>query len=768
MYTIHGRVTDREQNPLLAADIVVKSLEIHTLSDTNGDFFLKDLPKKNIKIEISSLGYHSQEITVKPDTSNALLLIHLSSLRKDIEEVEVRGSAFSIKKENSSLSIDLIKEEFLKENRTGSLAQTLSKVPGVTAANIGSGFSKPVIRGMSKYRVIVAQDGIRMEGQAWSTHHGMSIDQNTVNHVELIKGPAMLKYGSGAIGGVMNILPAHVPINQGVTGEVSATFKSNNIFLGGSGNLIVRSGDFYTNASMSYADFGDFKVPETDYFTYPAPATAIEASHQIPLKGTIANTSGNEGSALLTMGIIKSWGLSNIEFNYYKSKCGFFDWQRLKNDSIRTLQYKNARDILHPYQKTSNLTIRNSTKIYYNKNKIVIALGMQKNVSEEYDYLSDLTGNRYEDKLKYEAMGGLDLEYDLFSLFGNVESVLDNIDNHEITAGLNLRYSSQINDGYGHVLPEYAIHQTGMYVTDAINLNKKLLINTGLRIDFNKFYMEESLNADPALGDSIFNTELIKNFPGFSFIMGLVYTPKSQCQLRINLGKSYRMPSAYELGAYGLHRHEARFIKGDSSLNSEIAYQLDLGYNQKWKRWDLTLSPFLNYFTNYLYLKPTSELRTEGQVYKYTQTQAIITGGEVSLNIYILRNLKMQIGGEYLYAINPEIMSALPETPPASVLTSFYYTLRDAGSFRKNKIGFELNKIFAQNYTVPNELQTPGCFLVNISGSTQLQIKTHELDFGVQVYNIFNTKYYNHISFYRRMQIPEPGRNIQLNMTLLF
>lgn len=664
--------------------------------------------------------------------------------------------------------MELIQEEFLKENRNGSLAQTLSKVPGITAANIGSGFSKPVIRGMSKYRVVVAQDGVRMEGQAWSTHHGMSVDQNTVSHVELIKGPAMLKYGSGAIGGVINILPAHVPLVQGVTGEVTTNFKSNNLYFGGAGNVIVRSGDFYANTSLSYADFADFRVPQTDYFIYPAPATAAEASHQIPLEKTVANTAGREGSALITLGLIKTWGLSKVEFNYYKSKSGFFDWQRLKNDSIQTLHYENNRDILHPSQEVSNFNIRSTTKVYFNKNKLTVVLGTQQNASEEFDYLSDLTGNRSDDKTKYESLGGLDLEYDLSTFFGNAECTFYNFDRHEIVTGLNAKYLNQTNDGYGHVLPEYSLQQSGWYLTDIVQLNKKLLFNAGLRFDLNKFDIKESLNQDPALGDSVFNSALNKAYPGLSVMLGLVYNPNLQSSLRINLGKSYRMPSAYELSAYGLHRHEARFIKGDSSLNSEVAYQLDLGYNRKWKRLEFILSPFCNYFTNYLYLKPTSELRTEGQVYKYIQSEALITGGEFRLNIDLFRNLELQTGGEYLYAINPELMSALPETPPASVLTSLNYTLFGTGVFRKYKIGVALNKIFAQNYTVPNELQTPGCFLVNLSGRAQIKIKEQELEFNLQIYNVINTVYYNHISFYRRMQIPEPGRNIQLNMILPF
>ena len=73
---------------------------------------------------------------------------------------------------------------------------------GINAINTGVGIAKPVIRGMSYNRIMVNDQGVKQEGQQWGSNHGLEIDQFDVQKVEIIKGPASLRYGSDAMGGV--------------------------------------------------------------------------------------------------------------------------------------------------------------------------------------------------------------------------------------------------------------------------------------------------------------------------------------------------------------------------------------------------------------------------------------------------------------------------------------------------------------------------------------------------------------------------------------
>ncbi|HAQ38927.1 MAG TPA: hypothetical protein DCQ58_10505 [Saprospirales bacterium] len=113
------------------------------------------------------------------------------------------------------------------------------------------------------------------------------------------------------------------------------------------------------------------------------------------------------------------------------------------------------------------------------------------------------------------------------------------------------------------------------------------------------------------------NGEIKKHFVNASFSGGIVYIPHGDIIFKVNAGKTFRVPSVYELAAYGLHRHEGRFEKGNQDISPEQGYQLDLVGDFKWKTGFLAISPFFSWYSNYLYLNPTPVLRPEGQVYEY-------------------------------------------------------------------------------------------------------------------------------------------------------
>ena len=84
-----------------------------------------------------------------------------------LKEVVVSGSSNKEIQMKSALNVVRANQKFIEENFSGSLMQTLSRLPGVQAMNVGSGESKPVIRGLGFNRVLVAENGIKHEGQQW-------------------------------------------------------------------------------------------------------------------------------------------------------------------------------------------------------------------------------------------------------------------------------------------------------------------------------------------------------------------------------------------------------------------------------------------------------------------------------------------------------------------------------------------------------------------------------------------------------------------------
>ena len=106
------------------------------------------------------------------------------------------------------------------------------KTTGVSTVTTGPNVSKPFIHGLGYNRILTLFDGIRQEGQQWGDEHGIEVDENTVDRIEIVKGPASLTYGSDALAGVVNLLPAPPVPNGTIKAHVETNYQSNNNLIG--------------------------------------------------------------------------------------------------------------------------------------------------------------------------------------------------------------------------------------------------------------------------------------------------------------------------------------------------------------------------------------------------------------------------------------------------------------------------------------------------------------------------------------------------------
>src|SRR5690606_17674130 len=148
-----------------------------------------------------------------------------------LQDIEVYSHKKNLKSKATPLISHMVSKSYMENNRESSLMQTLEKVPGVSTITIGSGQSKPVIRGLGFNRVVVVQNGIKHQAQQWGSDHGLEIDQYGVEAIEVIKGPASLLYGSDAIAGVVNIQAPEVPALNSFSGSVNILGETNNDLL---------------------------------------------------------------------------------------------------------------------------------------------------------------------------------------------------------------------------------------------------------------------------------------------------------------------------------------------------------------------------------------------------------------------------------------------------------------------------------------------------------------------------------------------------------
>lgn len=204
-------------------------------------------------------------------------------------------------------------------------------------------------------------------------------------------------------------------------------------------------------------------------------------------------------------------------------------------------------------------------------------------------------------------------------------------------------------------------------------------------------------------------------------------------------------------------------------MSSEQSYQLDFAVEYQDKKFAFELNPFINYFPNYIYLNPSSRFTDAQQIYYYNQSEVIRAGGEIGLEYSIFTDLDFKGDIEYVYSkqmIGDKIGYSLPFSPPLTSNLELVYKGFKLNSFQNTKLSIRFKLVADQNAIVPPELTTPGYTLINMGAYTETEIWKQSFVVRLNVNNLLNTKYFDHTSFYRLLQVPSPGRNFTFSVEI--
>ena len=203
----------------------------------------------------------------------------------------------------------------------------------------------------------------------------------------------------------------------------------------------------------------------------------------------------------------------------------------------------------------------------------------------------------------------------------------------------------------------------------------------------------------------------------------------------------------------------------------EQSYQLDAGYEYSTNKWNISATPFVSYFSNYIFLDPTGEwsiLPHSGQIYRYRQAKVWLAGGELSARYSFNTYWSASASIDYIHNLNITDGYPLPFSVPAKTALDIGYSSPANGICRNYSVSVRADYIFAQNRIARNEEPTPDTLLFNLSTNAFFSAGKFVFITDLQIQNIMNTAYLNHLSFYRKLNAPEPGRNIQLIVRIPF
>ncbi|SEW44175.1 TonB-dependent receptor [Chitinophaga arvensicola] len=770
---LSGKVVNHAQRPLSGVIITLSGTAATGITDTQGDFSFTGLPAGDYELVTALPGYRQHHVSVKIKTADVYLNIRLSPLRRQLQEVVVADNHVQERKATAPLNTEIVTPDFIQRHLGGSLMKTLERLPGIKTIGIGSGQSKPLIRGLGFNRVVVLDKGVKHEGQQWGADHGLELDQFAAGDIELIKGAASFMYGSDAIGGAIDVKPPPPPPLHTFGGSVDLIGKTNNNLYGTSFRLYGRKQHWFFDTRFTYQNYGDYRVPTDTVYVYDY---AVNLHHR-----QLRNTAGRETGLHLNTGYLGEKFRSVFYVSNTFSKSGFFaNAHGLEPRRVdEALHDASSRDIQLPSQQVNHFKLINRSSYVWNHHQLEMELGYQRNFRQEFSHYVNhgYMPPVYPDTMKIPH--DLEREFDKQVYSANFRDRITT-GKHVITLGINGEYQHNIINGWTFLVPAFDQKTAGAFGYDQYQLNEHVLLFGAVRYDYGQLQLFRYSDWFPSKTSSgeqqylVRAADLNRTFHSLVWSAGMNYN-REKFNLKANAGKSFRMPIAKELGANGVNYHYFSYERGDPGLSPEQSYQADLSVGWTEKKWSVQLSPFYNYFPNYIYLNPTADhdyyYGAGNQVFQYAQSSVMRYGGEVQLKYRFSEKFRTEWLGEYLYArqlSGDKKGYTLPFSPPASALINLTWTPATGKLFRDTYWSVDYRITAHQHHIVPPEKKTPGYQVVNMQAGTKVHLSRQPVLVSLQVQNLFNTRYLNHTSFYRLIELPEAGRNIILSIKVPF
>ncbi|WP_417885468.1 TonB-dependent receptor [Zunongwangia sp.] len=771
--TFKGSIVDYHSGePLFSATISVIDTDIKVYSDFDGNFSIPNLCDGEIELLITHPNCQDliYPVYIDGDTSDKIKLEHHL---EELGEVLLKGREY-LQKTNTGQE-QLLESSQLEKYSSSSLGAALKEVSGVSSLNTGNSIAKPVIQGLHSSRVLIMNNGVRMEDQEWGAEHAPNIDINSAGHIAVIKGASALQYGGDAIGGVVIIEPENIPAKDSLYGKTILSGSSNG-----------RGGSISTSLTKSYAShwfakvqgtlkrFGDFEAP--DYI--------------------LSNTGNEEKDFSINFGLHKFTSGFDVFYSYYNSEIGILRSSHIGNvaDLVRSINNKKpfvindfSYDINHPKQHVEHqLAKLKYYKRFENLGKWNIQYDYQVNNRLEYDIR---TGD---DKYK----PSVDLKLQTHTL--NTNFKFDRWDNYKLNVGLTGSYQNNFPDPETEVrrlIPDYDQYKLGAFALGQYQINSKWLAEAGFRYDYThldakKFYLKtrwENQNYNEKYSNLIIgdhDTQYLTNpvfkFNNFSTSGGLNYSFDNY-QLSLNYALSNRAPNPSELFSDGLHHSAAVIELGDLSFESETSNKIGFSFSKKSEKLSFTIAPFYNYINHFINMAPNgleTTIRGSFPVWEYQQIDARMYGVDVDLNYQISNHFSYLGKFAYVNGENAATGKALINMPPANISNSLYFKYHQ---WHKLEVGVNGNFVFKQTQYPDNnfyteilengeytrtlvDISTPpdGYFLLGLDAKTTFHpFQKGSLEVGLQVNNLLNTSYRDYLNRLRYY-----GDNLGRNFTL--
>ncbi|MFS4457155.1 TonB-dependent receptor [Maribacter sp. 2304DJ31-5] len=775
--TLSGTVTDLHDGTLLAgATLIVAGTEQAVQTDIDGRFIISNLCENTYSIQVShpyclTKGY---KVKVSGNTTKTFKLEHHL---EELNQVTIEGKTYSDK--SKTILENTLSKKDLERFSSGSLGDALNSLSGVSSLNTGNTVVKPLINGLHSSRVVIINNGVRMEDQEWGAEHAPNVDINSAGNLTLIKGAGALQYSGDAVGGVIIAEASKVPVKDSLYGKTLFTAASNGRGFSTTSQLTKSyQNGWYATVQGTLKRFGDFEAP--DY--------------------VLSNTGIFERNASFLVGLNRfNYGIE-VYYSLFRNDIGILRTSHLggAQDQFRAINSDRpliVRDFTYnidaPKQDvTHHLARIKGFKRFDGLGKMSLQYDFQRNNRLEFDI------RRGDDADK----ASLDLELDTHTLMLDLDSQLT--DALYLKTGIMARYQNNFaaNTGIRRLIPDYDKYDLGIYGITDYHFKDNWLFEAGWRFDYTymdvfKFYRTsfwESRNYDALFPEIVIEQEEVSNqvltnpqlnFYNASATLGATYSFEEEYKLFFNYSLASRAPNASELFSEGLHHSASRIELGDLRFNSEVGHKVSLALQRKNKNFSFSVNPFINTINDFIVIEPTEirqTVRGNFQVWEYRQTNAQLLGVDIDASYAFIKNFRLDHQFSLVKGYDRTRDEPLISMPPVNTKNEIVYQNPE---FNNLRLALQSQYVFRQNEYPNNnfevfipeteateivDVSTPpdAYHLLNFNSSIDFKVNQKStITVGLGVTNILNTSYRDYLNRLR-FYADDLGRNFLLHLKM--
>lgn len=552
----------------------------------------------------------------------------------ELSAVKVTASPLQGPAESLARPVDVLAGERLDEQKSGTLGDTVAKLPGVQSTFFGPGVGRPIIRGQEGPRVQVLSNGVgNMDASTVSADHATSIEPFLADQIEVLKGPATLLFGSGAIGGAVNVVDGRIASeipDRPLSGRAELRGNSVNKERSGMFRLDGVNGNWVLHVDGLVRNGDDYRIPGyavIDGLEDHDDHGHDDADADAPRRGRLDNSSVRTRAGGLGATWLGEGGYFGVSAGTYRTNYGIPNGAHVHADD------DHGHDHDHGDEEEEG---EHDVRIDMVQNRFDMKAGIYNPTS----FLKNINLRAgYTDYEHTELEGGTpSTRFTNRGIETRLEAVQQQIGGWDGAFGLQISNGDFGAKGEEAFVPDTGTRSAGLFVLQEKQFGP-VKLELGAR--------HEQIKLDP-VGDY-----QRRKFDATNLSAAGIWKLNDSVDLRFGIDSSERAPTNEELYAAGAHIATRSLEIGDANLKTERGQRAELGIHAHSDRLDFTAAIYQTKFKDFIYLADTGVVESL-PVRLWTQQDATFKGAEAEATMHMFEGAAgdwdLRVFGDYVKA----------------------------------------------------------------------------------------------------------------------